>query len=397
MAAPMIVDLGDAGLWQDPYPVWAAARCRYRTAVSAGGEPILLTADDVDALHLDPAFEQLGLAALERLGICDGPLYDWRRLTMAAVDGPAHDRLRALVGKAFTPGRVERLRRRLRDHAAVLLDEAAAGDTLDIVADYAHDLPLWAICEFVGLPAGSREEIDGFLAGTEEGFADPMTVERRSRAEAGIVALYGFVERLVGERLDAPGEDLVSDLLAAESERRVEREELLALAVNVIGGAVGSTRAAIANSVLALVTHPEQAAWVRHEPVRVAPATEECLRYHPPFRGGRRRARRDVEQFGLFLAAGTTVYVARQAANRDPARWDDPEDFDVARPVQRHYSFGYGPHFCLGQALARLTIQEAIGVFVERCPGAQLLVSSPRRVPFTTNEQLEALPVSLGQ
>jgi cytochrome P450 len=395
MSAPMIVDLGDPELWQDPYPTWAAARRQHRTARSAKGEPIVLAADDVDSLHLDPAFEQLGVASLERLGIRDGPLYDWRRLTMAAVDGPEHDRLRALVGRAFTPGRVERLRSRLRARATALLEEAAADGTLDVVADYAHDLPLWAMCEFVGLPAGSRDEIGSFLAGTEEGFADPMTDERRARAEAGIVALYGYVRRLVEQRVVAPGEDLVSDLLAAEAEGRVEHEEVLALAVNVIGGAVGSTRAGIANSVLALVTHPEQAAWVGDDPERVRLATEECLRYNPPFRAGRRRLRHDVDRLGLRLAAGTTVYIARQAANRDPARWDNPDDFDVARPPQRHYSFGYGPHFCLGQALARLGIQEAVAVFLRRCPGAVLLVDRPRRVPFTTDEQLESVPVAV--
>jgi cytochrome P450 len=391
----MIIDLGDAELWQDPYPTWAAARRQHRTAESAAGEPIVLAADDVDTLLVDPVFEQLGVSALERLGIRDGPLWQWRRLTMAAVDGPEHDRLRALVGRAFTPGRVERLRSRLRDHATFLLDAAAVDGALDVVADYAHDLPLWAICEFVGLPAGSRQEIGSFLAGTEEGFADPMTIERRRRAESGIVALYGFVGKLVAQRLEAPGEDLVSDLLAAEAEGRVGRGEVLALAVNVIGGAVGSTRAGIANSVLALLTHPEQAAWIRADPDRVRAATEECLRYNPPFRAGRRRVRADVERFGLQLKAGTTVYVARQAANRDPARWAEPDEFDVTRPVQRHYSFGYGPHFCLGQALARLGIQEAIGVFLSRCPRAELRVDRPRRVPFTTDEQLESLPIAV--
>jgi cytochrome P450 len=394
-AGPMVVDLGDAAFWQDPYPTWRAARAAHRTAVSPRGEPILLASDDLDLAHSDPVFVQPGLDALHRLGIHDGPFHAWRARTMAAVDGPPHERLRGLVGRAFTPRRVDRMRDGLRAHAHALLDAVEPSGTCDVVADYAHDMPLWLICAFLGLPQEARTEIGGFLAGTEEGFADPMTADRRQRAEDGIVALHAFAERLVAARTEAPGEDLVSDLVAAEARGDVDRDDLLALIVNVIGGAVGSSRSGIANSVLELIRHPEQAAWVRADPARTRPAVEECLRYHPPFRSGRRKVVADVERFGLELAAGSTVFVARQAANRDPARWDDPDRFDVRRPEQRHHSFGYGAHFCLGQALARLDIQIAVDVFLARFPAAALAVDEPRRVPFTADEQLEALPVTL--
>jgi cytochrome P450 len=169
----------------------------------------------------------------------------------------------------------------------------------------------------------------------------------------------------------------------------------LALVVNVIGGAVGSTRAGIANSVYLLLAHRDQAEWVRDDPSRVRLAVEECLRYAPPFRGGRRKAVVATSRFGLDLAPGDTVYVARPAVNRDPNRWSDPERFDVSRPEQRHYSFGYGPHFCLGQALARLDIQVAVQAVVERIDDLELLIERPVRIPFTTDEQIEALPVAV--
>jgi cytochrome P450 len=391
-----IVDLGDAELWQDPYPTWRAARAAGRLARTARGEPVLLFADDVDDLHTDPAFGQLGLDALDRLGMHDGPFYEWRSRTMAAHDGTVHERLRGTVGRAFTPRRVEPMRERLRAHAEDLLDAARERGSFDVVTDYARDLPLWLICEFLGLPQGSREEIGAFLAGTEEGFADPLTDERRAHAERSITALSAFVEGLVAAREAQPQEDLVTDLLDAERAGRLSRAEVVALAVNVIGGAVGSSRAGIANSVLLLVQHPEQAAWVREDlAARVRGAVEECLRYHPPFRSGRRKAREPVERFGLSFAPGDTVFVARQSANRDPSRWADADTFDVRRPEQRHYSFGYGPHFCLGQALARLDIQESVAAFLERMPAARLVGGPPRRVPFTADEQLESLVVAV--
>jgi cytochrome P450 len=366
---------------------------QHRTARTTRGEVILLRADDFDTAVSDPAFVQLGLGALEMLGIGDGPFYEWRRLTMAAVDGADHERKRSLVARAFTPRRVERLRSSLREHASELLGAATAGDGFDVVSDYAADLPLWLICEFLGLPTDSRAEIDEFLTGTEEAFTDPMTAQRREGAETGIVALAGFVERLIAERMRRPAEDLVSDLLEAEREGRAERAELVALVVNVIGGAVGSSRVGISNAILLLLSHPEQAQWVRQDPDRTRAAVEECLRYHPPFRAGRRKVVSAVDQFGVHLEPGETVYLARQAANRDSDRWSDPDTFDVTRPESRHYSFGYGPHFCLGQALARLDIQESVWQFLQQCPGAQLVEAAPRRVPFTPDDQLVALPV----
>lgn len=395
LPGPLTVDLHDAQLWQDPYPVWRRAMDQHRTARTARGEVILLRADDLDTAATDPAFVQLGVGALEMLGINDGPFYEWRRLTMAATDGAGHERKRSLAARAFTPRRVERLRASLRTHASALLEAATAGDgDFDVVADYAADLPLWLSCEFLGLPTASRAEIDEFLTGTEEAFTDPLTPERRRRAEMGIVRLGAFVERLIVERLRHPAEDLVSDLLDAEQAGRVNRAELVALVVNVIGGAVGSSRVGIANAILLLLRHPEQARWVQQDPERMRPAIEECLRYHPPFRAGRRRAIVPVDRFGVHLEPGDTVYLARQAANRDPGRWSDPDTFDVTRPESRHYSFGYGPHFCLGQALARLDIQEAVSRFLQQCPDARLLVEAPERVPFTPDDQLVSLPVS---
>ena len=246
------------------------------------------------------------------------------------------------------------------------------------------------ICRFLGLPVAARAEIARFLAGTEEAFTDPLTAQGRARAEAGIVALAAYVEALVTDRLAAPAEDLVSDLLEAEAEGRVGREELVALVVNVIGGAVGSSRAAIANTLLLVAQHPDAAERARADAARVRPTVEEALRYHPPFRSGRRMATRAVHAFGLDLAAGDTVFLARQAANRDPARFADADRFDPTRGEARHVSFGYGPHFCLGQALARLDLDEALRAFLDH-PVRWRLAVEPRRIPFTIDEQLDAL------
>ena len=395
MTVPLTVDLGNADFWQDPNAVWREARRYGRTARTVKGETILLDAADFDTVHTDAAFGQLGVAALERLGIGDGPFHAWRGRTMAAHDGAVHDRLRGSLSRSFNPRRVEPLRAALRDHAAGVLAHMARNDHPNIVSDFARDLPLWLICEFLGLPQSSRHEIDAFLSGTEEGFTDPPTPEGRQRAEEGIVALSNYVEGLVDQRTRNPGEDLVSDLVMSESAGVLSREELIALVVNVIGGSVGSSRAGIANSLLLMLSHPDQAQWTRAAPERIRPAIEECLRYHPPFRTGRRKALVAIDRFGVHFESGETILLARQAANRDPARWAEPDRFDVTRPEQRHYSFGWGAHFCLGNALARLDIQVAVATFLEELEGAQLVDGNPRRIPFTADEQLESLVITL--
>jgi cytochrome P450 len=395
MTAPLTVDLGQDEFWQDPHNGWRKARQHGRTARTPTGEVILLDAADFDTVHTDPAFGQLGVAALERLGIVDGPFHAWRARTMAAHDGAVHDRLRASLSRSFNPRRVEPLRNALRAHAEGVLAQMAHKECPDIVTDYAPDLPLWLICEFLGLPQSSRHEIDAFLAGTEEGFTDPPTAVGRQRAEDGIVALTHYVEELVARRTTDPGEDLVSDLVAAEAAGSLTHDELIALIVNVIGGSVGSSRAGIANSILLMLQHPDQAEWTKAAPEHIRPAIEECLRFHPPFRTGRRKALLATDRFGVHFEPGETVLLARQAANRDPARWTEPDRLDVTRPEQRHYSFGWGAHFCLGNALARLDIQVAVSTFLERCEGAELVDPHPRRIPFTADEQLESLLITL--
>jgi len=391
MNEPMVIDFGDPEFWQDPYPTFARARAQHRVARSTAGEVILLSADDFDTAHVHPAFGQPGLLALERLGVHDGPFYEWRSRSMAAHDEPVHGRIRSSVVRAFTPLRVERVRASLVEHANQLLARALDQDEFDLVADYASDLPLWLVCEFIGLPTDARDEIAEFLAGTESGFVDPLTPQGRKTAEDGIVALGHFVERLVAARERQPEEDIVTDLLAAEAAGLLDRAELIALVVNVLGGAVGSSRAAIANSVHLLLAHPEQAEWVRVDAARVVPAVEECLRYRPPFRSGRKLVIADNDCFDLDLRAGETVFLARQSANRDPVRWADADRFDVTRTPERHFSFGYGAHFCLGQALARLDVQESVRVFLDAMPAARLLTVEPRHLPFTPDDQLEAL------
>jgi cytochrome P450 len=391
------VDPAEPRFWTDPAPLLRAARARGSVARTPSGDLLPLRADDIEFVHSDPRFRNPGVENLERSGMTDGPFYEWRKRSLAAIEGEEHKKLRSFVGRMFTPRQVSRLREGFRARAAETLREAArSGGEIEIVEDYARQLPLWGICHFLGIPDEDREELASFLYGTEEAFTAALTPEIRRRAERAIVELYAYSERLVERALAHPGDDALSELVASRSTADgVTEESFLALVVNVFGGAVGSTSSAIANSVHLLLSHPEQADLVRREPDRIKPAIEECLRLAPPFRIGGRVALESISAMGVELAPGDRIFVWRAAANRDPERFDRPDDFDIERPARPHISFGLGPHFCLGHALGRAQAQEAVLALLENSPKAELLTREPERVPFTMDEKLDSLVVRL--
>jgi cytochrome P450 len=387
-----VLPLDEPEFWQDPYPAIAHARCRGRVARSPEGEIVLLAIDDAEAASARPEFATLGVAALDRLGMTDGPFRRWRALSLNAQDGDDHVRLRSLVGRAFSPRQVERVRRELALHAQAVV--MALGDAeVEVHRDLGGEIPRFSICTFLGIPVEDRARIEQFMVGTEEGFSVPMTADKQARADGGIVALYEYVGELVDRRRAAPGDDLVSALISVEADGdRLSTEELLAMVVNLIGGAVGSSDAGIANLVELMATEPVEVQQVREDPALVEAFVEELLRYRPPFRSTRRKAVRDLDIAGEHLRAGDTLIISRQAANRDPERFVDPDVLRIRRPRERHASFGYGAHFCLGQALARLNLAVVAEVLVARWEHVELC-EMPRRVPFGPTERFESLRV----
>jgi len=391
--APVPIDLTSADYWVDPYPTLRAARDAGRTTVTTSGEIVLLDADDVDTLYLDPHFTVPGVSDLARIGITDGPFYEWRRQTLAVKTGDEHARLRGFVGPAFSVRQMERLRAVARERAHALIDARLQAGEMEVLGDFAGDLPLWSMCRFIGIEEEDRQRIGAFLVGTEEGFTSPMTPDRRQRVETAITALNTFFGELIARERAAPKDNLIGMLLAKQAEPDGPTDdEVLSLVVNIVGGSVGSTRAAFANAILEFARHPEQAEIVRRRPEVVQRAVEECLRFHPPFRFGRRMVLEAAHMFDLDLEPGQSIFVPRQAVNRDPARFESPDDFNIMRTQRRHLSFSHGTHLCLGHAVARTNLQEGLRAFLERC-GELELVEEPVRVPFVPDEQLKSLRV----
>ncbi|MFF1423203.1 cytochrome P450 [Streptomyces sp. NPDC058280] len=309
--------------------------------------------------------------------------------SILSMDPPDHTRLRTLVSRAFTKQRVERLRpwvRQLTDE--LLTGLRARGDTADLVEDFALPLPVAVICELLGVPAADRprfrEWSDGVLS------TNQLMQEEQF---ANMLALRDYITGHVAARRLAPRDDLISALIAARDvEDRLSEQELVNLCVGILIAGHETTASQIPNFVHVLLHHPEEWRRLRDDPGLIPAAVEELMRFVPLIVGGAfaRYATEDIEVGGVLVRAGEPVIVATNAANRDPARFEDPDALHLDRPANQHVTFGHGVHHCLGAPLARMELQEALRALVTTMPRLHvadevvwkegMLVRAPRRM-----------------
>jgi len=333
------------------------------------GVVVVLSHAEVEALGRDSRMVGVGVGNFDAVGITEGPLREWFGSLMFTNEGETHRRLRLLVQKAFTPRAVDAI----RDTARAMADDTFAGvraaGSGDLVAA-ATTLPLRVICRLIGVPAA---DVPSFVAwadalSTVFGF---LTLEQAEAATVALEHLDGYVEGLLAERRAALGDDLVSALIRAEVEgERLTHAEVRTMVANLIVGGHDTTGSQIGCTFLALLRHPEQAATLAGRPELVPHAVEETMRYEPSISGIPRTPTEPISIGDETIAAGTLLMLSTAAANREPGAWAEPDTLDLTRFAQpgvpRLMSFGIGTHYCLGAALARMTLEEAVrAVFVE--------------------------------
>jgi pimeloyl-[acyl-carrier protein] synthase len=332
------------------------------------------------------------MAAVGRVG----PVQELMERLMLFRDAPDHTRLRGLVQRAFTPRMVEGMRRRVREVADELLDAAEARGSLELMADYAWPLPVIVIAELLGVPASERDRFRGWAADLALAFDLGLTPDRAARAEAAADAFTAFFLGLIEERAREPRGDLLTGLAAAEEQGdHLSSEELVSNLMLLLIAGHETTMNLIGNGTLALLRHPAQRARLAADPALAPDAIEELLRYESPVQLAMRFLREDVELRGRVLRKGERVMLLLGAANHDPARFPDPGVLDLARGDRGHLSFGGGPHFCLGNALARLEGTVAIPALLERFPALRLAEGEPAYRTTMTLRGLQALHLEL--
>jgi cytochrome P450 len=293
---------------------------------------------------------------------------------MLQQDPPNHTRLRKLVSKAFTPRAIARLRARAEEVAEQQIDRVAASGTMDVIADLALPVPSTMICEMMGVPLEDRERFTEWTAEATHllaaMIAPPDVLERALAAGANLRAYF---EALIAERRGNLGDDLLSELIRAEEAGdRLSPTELLSQSVGLLIAGFETTIGLIGNGTLALLRHPDQLALLQARPELIASAVEECLRYDGPIALTVRFLHEDAELGGKLLPKDAQVWVMLSGANRDPARFPDPDRFDITREDNAHLAFGGAAHFCLGAHLARMEAQVAIGAVARRLDHLEL-------------------------
>jgi cytochrome P450 len=394
-----VVDMENEGFWREPaltaQPLLDAGA---RVASVPGFDTIMLLRYDdcYDALLEPERLGNIGSRYFELQGWSDGPWVEWTRRNIVMSDPPMHTRLRKLVNRAFTPRRVEAVHEVAVSIAQELSETAAAAGSVELVHSWARLLPLRVICEVLGVPSVDQEQMGEWTEALSAASGLP-TEENRVAGDAAMAAFNAYVGEQIETRRSRPGADLLSALIQAEEEgERLTHDELVAMVVQLMFAGHETSRNLIGNLVYRLLEDPRRLARVRAERTLVPGAIEESLRYDPPITFTSRIAHRDLDLCGLPVNAGQLVVLFLTAANFDPKQWDSPYEFDVGRAgADRHLSFGWGIHHCLGAKLARLEATVALTVLLDRFRTIELAGDRSQWTAFTPLRGRERLDLEL--
>jgi cytochrome P450 len=280
------------------------------------------------------------------------------------MDEPEHHRYRSLIQQAFTRKAMDRWERELvRPIIDGLIDGFADRGRAELVRELLFPFPVQVIAGMLGLPEAGLPK---FHAKAVELIGIAANIERGLAASQW---LYDYFAAIIADRRLDPHDDVISVLTQAELDgQQLNDDEIIAFLRLLLPAGAETTYRSSSNLMFGLLTNPEQLAALRDDRSLMPQAIEEGLRWEPPLTGIGRTAMRDVEVAGVTIPAGSTVMVEMGSANRDPARWANPDAFDIHRAIQPHMAFAFGPHTCLGMHLARMETTVAINRVLDRLP-----------------------------
>ena len=314
------------------------------------------------------------------------------------MDPPEHEVMRRLVTRAFTPRRINDLEAHATELVDEYLDPFVGSDGFDFVEDFGARLPAMMIGHMLGVPEADRDMVRRWFdrqSHHEVGETKPSMTAMMAR-----IALQRYASALVSERRERPRDDMISVLLEAEVDEAGETRGLTDLEVVhfvlLLGGAgVETVGRFLSWAAVTLARNPDQRQLLVDDPSLIPNAIEELLRYDAPSPVIGRWSTRDVEVHGVTVPAESKVMLLVGSANRDPREFDEPDQFDVRRSINRHLTFGHGAHFCIGAALARMEARIALAGALSRFPSWEIDESELVRVLSTTVRGFSSVPVHL--
>jgi len=312
-------------------------------------------------------------------------------------DPPLHTVHRALVSRAFTPRRMRKIEEKIRAFCRSVLDPLVGEDRFDFAENLGAELPMRVIGMLIGIPDAEQRAVRDNAKGklrTEAG--KPLAVTKEAYFDGSFCADY------VAWREQNPSDDLITELLGVEFEdhagerRNLSRDEILTFVTVIAGAGVETTGNLFGWMGKLLAEHPDQRRNLVDDRTLVPQAIEEILRFEPPGHNVARYVVEDLELHGRTVPAGAAMLLVIAAANRDGRRFTEPDRFDIHRTDGHHTSFGYGPHFCLGAALARMEGRIALEEVLDRWPEWNVDLDAAERAPTTLVRGWSKMPAVVG-
>lgn len=380
-----MIDFKDPSFIANPYPALKELR--------AFGKPIWH--EDLNmflaAKHCD-ANDVLRNKSLGRIFVPKTPESEWFEFNYLHADSildsepPKHTRLRSLVAKAFNRHRIEALRPDIERLTASLLDDIAAkGNEFDIIADYAEPLPVKVIAALLGFPDSDEHLLRPWSQSIVKMYEVNPTQAHKDEAKKAAKEFADYVHGLMLERLEKPGDDLISELAhVSESGEKLSVHELIATCILLLNAGHEASVNGFGNGIVAAFDHPNEWAKLQSDPDAITDtAIEEFLRFDAPLHFFDRTATADTQIGGVEIKQGQKIVSLLGSANRDEDIFIDSDRMDLSRNPNPHIGFGAGIHFCLGAPLARLEMAISLPQLFKRFPTLELSDTPVRRPTFS--------------
>jgi cytochrome P450 len=397
-SVPSVRDLASPDGLRDPYAVYS----RFRAAETSGHDigRVVVRYDQVAGLigdrrlsseRVGGILEPLGADVRDRCPLVERTLQG----IVAFRDPPDHTRIRALLSSTFSTRMVKRVADMIEGISTRLLDAVAADGEADFQRAYSYPLPAMVVGAMLGIPEADRDRFKSWALDIVYlvGSGSP-TGQFAVAAEGHFAEMREYLRALVAARRANPGDELLSAMIAAaDHEGRLSEDEIFSNATFLMTAGHETATNMLSNGVLTLLRHPDQLERLRCDRSLIPSAAEEILRFESPVQMTPRHAVEDGELAGRAVKAGDALLLFLGAANRDPARFPDPDRFDIARSDNHHLAFGHGVHYCLGAALARQELRIALAHLLDRLPGLELAVDDVAWQPTIDFRGPLSLPV----
>ncbi|MCL6654800.1 cytochrome [Agrobacterium rubi] len=382
----------------DAHKIFAEWRQRRPFLRREDGVYLVLRANDVLGLGNDPRTRQIETELMLNRGVKSGAVFDFIRYSMLFSNGEAHARRRSAFAKTFSFRMIEALRPQIGRLTEQLWDDVPESDDFDFAQMYASKLPALSIASLLGLPAEDAPFFTELVYQVSRCLSPSWQQQDFAEIEASAVQLQDYVRATVTDRGGRVGDDFLSSYIKAVRDEGTLSpiEEIMQLVLLILAGS-DTTRTAMVMLPALLLRSPGTWSSLSQNASGVAAVVEEGLRFEPPVGSFPRLALEDIELDGYVLPKGSLLALSIMSSLRDEKHYEHPDIFDAARKQMRwHLAFGVGVHRCLGEALARIELQEGLKTILRRAPTLKLIGESPQMIGHGGIRRATAMIVNKG-